>query len=106
GQYEQDYQRAILEQPPIVCADMERRQNYAPVNNLTKEIVDEFVKAIYIETDGSISVIWSFSDPFLTIFCQIEDEKSFVPIVTDEYVSRIEKKAVEKLKEALDETNK
>ncbi|MEG0215179.1 MAG: recombinase family protein, partial [Hungatella sp.] len=54
------------EQPPIVSADMERLQDYAPFNNLTKEIVDEFVKAVYMETDGSISVSWSFSDPFLS----------------------------------------
>lgn len=65
-QYEQDYQRAIVEQSPIVSADMERIQNYAPFNSLTKEIVDEFIKAVYIEIDGSISVIWLFSDPFLS----------------------------------------
>lgn len=62
---EQEYQKAVQEQRPIVPADKERLQCYMPYDTLTKEIVDEFIEAIYIEVDGKISVGWSFTDPFL-----------------------------------------
>lgn len=62
---EQEYQKAVQEQRPIVSADKERLQRYMPFDTLTKEIVDEFVESIYIEVDGTISIIWSFTDPFL-----------------------------------------
>lgn len=62
---EQEYQKAVQEQHLIVPADKERLQCYMPFETLTKEIVDEFIEAIYVEVDGKISVGWSFTDPFL-----------------------------------------
>lgn len=44
----QEYQKAIQEQRPIVPADKERLQCYIPFDTLTKEIVDEFIEAIYV----------------------------------------------------------
>lgn len=70
-QYEKDYKEALKEQPAIVVSDRERIQQYAPYDCMSKKIVDEFVEAVYVETDGTISIKWSFSDPFRQDMSQI-----------------------------------
>lgn len=36
--------------------DIERLQKYSPFKILTKEMLYEFIKAIYVESDGTISI--------------------------------------------------
>lgn len=65
NQYQQDYKKAIQEQEHLAPGDAERIRKHMPFHCLTKEVVDEFVEAVYVETDGNISIKWSFSNPFL-----------------------------------------
>jgi site-specific DNA recombinase len=65
NQYLQDYTKAIQEQNHLAPADADRIRKHMLFNCLTKEVIDEFVEAVYIEIDGNISIKWSFSDPFL-----------------------------------------
>lgn len=62
-QIENDYQKAIQEKPAVAVSGSERLWRYFPFERLTKEMVDEFVEAILIEVDGTISIKWNFNNP-------------------------------------------
>lgn len=49
----------------IIENDMERLQKYSPFKMLTKELLDKFIETIYVESDGTISIKWNFSNPFI-----------------------------------------
>lgn len=68
AQYEKDYQMAIQNQKPVTSSDYERVKKYAPFTSLSKEIADEFVEAIYIESNGVVTVQWRFADPLTSSF--------------------------------------
>lgn len=38
---------------------------HMPFQNVTRETVNEFVEAFFVETDGRLSITWKFIDPFL-----------------------------------------
>lgn len=54
-----------LQNGKIVENDMERLQKYSPFKILTKKMLDEFIESIYVESDGTISIKWNFSNPFI-----------------------------------------
>ncbi len=64
-QQEMEYKKAIQEQKPLAPTDAEQIQKHMPFHQLTKEVIDEFIEAVYIEIGGNISIKWRFSDPFL-----------------------------------------
>lgn len=61
-------------------------RKFTSFDTLTREMVDIFVKQICVCQDGSLRIEWKFRD-------------FFIPILTGEYISRIEKNALNRLKE-------
>lgn len=59
---EKEYHNSLINKPAFKQGDCERIKKYAPFQKLTKEIVDEFLEAVYIEKDGTITIKWEFND--------------------------------------------
>lgn len=63
--YEREYKKASQEHGLLGPAGAERVEEGMPFPCLTKEVVETFVEAVYIEISGELSIVWSFDDPFL-----------------------------------------
>lgn len=64
-QEEKDYHNSIINKPTLKQSDCERIKKYSPFHKLTKEIVDEFLEAVYVEENGTITIKWKFNDSIL-----------------------------------------
>lgn len=69
-QLEKDYQIVMQNQNQnlVYLSNYERVKKYAPFVSLSKEIVDEFIESIYIESNGVVAVRWRFTDPLTSNF--------------------------------------
>lgn len=47
-------------------SDIKRLKKYVPFTELTRVIVEEFVKRINVDRHGQIEIIWNFNDDFLS----------------------------------------